>query len=163
MHRGSFLASPRPLARYFLLRLASAPSPLSLARSLCVLAAVPFPLSGGFSRHLMLSSCAFSAHFFRRPLWALTFLTAAGVGPRRQWFAAVSEFVGSSCQRVALRGSLSPFPFARSVAPLFRAHPLSLPARSIYSSILLVYTFLQSGRPRPLVPGPPVPAKRSFS
>ena len=52
------------------------------------------------TKGVLLSSHASSARFFSRaPFGAPAFLTpAAGVGPRRQWSAAVSGFVGSSCQ-----------------------------------------------------------------
>ena len=158
MHRGFSLVSPCPLARCLLLRLASAPFPLSRARSLCMLVHCPSSLPVAFSHHLSLSSSVLSAGFFRRPRGALlsdrgrsqtsAAVDCYDVGVRR---ILMSGHVGAS----RTRSSLNPTPplawsVARSPAfcPFFALTHTSCQRGLFFLAIILFFD--GRGRPFPL-------------
>ena len=103
--------------------------------------------------HLLFSPAVFIFPFLFAPLcsadpsfWGALFPTAAGVGPRQQRTAAVSEFVRSSCQAMKglsrTQGHPCPFsPLSRLVArPLaFCFLPHSLTPLASFSSFLLAF------------------------
>ena len=154
MHRGLLW---RRLACCLLRRMASAPSPLSLARSLCVLARCPFSAACC----LLPPSLSFLLRLLR---WFLGCSPFSDRG-RSRTSAAVDccgvRVVGSSCHAIGasrtqgLSQLLLPscqvgFPLAHFLSP-FRAHSHSSPAWSLSPSILLAYSFSQPSHPTRLL------------
>ena len=104
----------------------SCPTLCALARCLCSLTCCFLPLSLSFL------FCSLRCIVPQPSFWGALFPTAAGVGPRQQRMAAVSEFVGSpvklcrgeshSGAPLALSPLLSGWSRARSLSVFFRTH-----------------------------------------